>query len=156
MFQQIFGDKDKTTARQTIEEYFKSKNFHFETTDNENTLIVPVSGENGNWKILVHVDEVKSVLEIYSWCPVRIKETQKLKLAELIARINNGLLLGYFSMSLEEGDISFKTVHLFADAEITNKNLDILFITNTQTLDEYLPAITAVNSGYSEPCLAIQ
>jgi len=59
-------------------------------------------------------------------------------------------------MSLEECAIVFKTVHLFSDTEVTIKNLDILFSTNTQTLDEYLPAIIAVNSGYSEPCLAIQ
>lgn len=156
MFKQISGDTDETISWQTVEEYFKSKNLQFETTEDENILIVPVSGENGNWKILVHVDEVKGILEIYSDCPVRIKESQKLKLAELIVRINNLLLLGYFSMNLEECDIVFKTVHLFDNSVLNNKNLDILFRTNTQTLDEYLPAITAVNSGYSEPCLAIQ
>jgi hypothetical protein len=156
MFKTILGNKDKATTRQIIEKYLTARNFRFETTENENNLVVPVSGENGNWKVLICVDEKRGILELYSHCPVSIKETQKLKIAELISRINNLLLIGYFSISLEECEIVFKTVHLFADTEITIKNLEILFSTNTQTLDEYLPAITAVNSGYSEPCLAIQ
>ena len=156
MLKPTLNNKDKTTIWQTIEEYFTTRNFRFQTTEKENNLIVPVSGENGNWRVLLCVDEKRSTLEVYSFCPVSIKETQKLKIAELITRINHRLLIGYFSMSLEECAIVFKTVHLFSDTKVTIKNLDILFSTNTQTLDEYLPAIIAVNSGYSEPCLAIQ
>lgn len=125
MFKPILGDKDNATTRQKIEEYLTARNFSFETTENENNLVVPVSGENGNWKVLLCVDEKRSILEVYSFCPVSIKETQKLKIAELISRINNRLLIGYFSISFEECEIVFKTVHLFSDTKITIKSLDI-------------------------------
>ena len=115
MFKPTLSHKDKATTRQTIEEYFTTKNFRFQTTEKENNLVVPVSSENGNWKVLLCVDEKRDILEVYSYCPVSIKETQKLKIAELITRINCLLLIGYFSMSLEECAIVFKTVHLFSD-----------------------------------------
>ena len=96
MFKPTLSHKDKATTRQTIEEYFTARNFRFETTENENNLIVPVSGENGNWRVLLCVDEKRGILEVYSFCPVSIKETQRLKIAELITRINRRLLIGYF------------------------------------------------------------
>lgn len=95
-------------------------------------------------------------MQIHSHCPIDIKEHQKLRLAELITRLNNNLLLGCFILNFEEGEIIYKTVHLCIDKSLNLKTMDILFNTNAQTMDDFLPAISAVNSGYSEPCLAAQ
>ena len=61
MFKPTLGNKDKATIRQTIEEYFTARNFRFETTENKNNLIVPVSGENGNSRVLLCVDEKRGI-----------------------------------------------------------------------------------------------
>jgi hypothetical protein len=61
MFKPILSNNGKATILQTIEEYFKSRNFRFETTENKNNLIVPVSGENGNSRVLLCVDEKRGI-----------------------------------------------------------------------------------------------
>jgi len=150
------GGKNKINSKQILLEFLNERNFRYENTNDENILIVPMSGENGNWKMLFHIIAEKDMLQIRSYCPIKIKDNQKLRISELITRLNNMFLLGYFSFDFEEGEIVFKTIHLFAETDLNLNTLNILFVTNAQTLDEYLPAITAVNSGYAEPCLAAQ
>ncbi len=112
-------------------------------------------GDNGRWPVIIIPEEDRKLLQIRSICPVSIKDSQKLKMTELLARINNQLLLVNFVFNLEEGLIACQSMNLFLDGIINNDVLHILFNKNLSTMDDFLPAITAVNSGYTEPVFAI-
>lgn len=158
MFTSIFGlkGKSKKNLQHIITEYLNNRNFRFEIFDNGNTFIVPLSGDNGHWKTGFFIDEEREVLKIHSFCPVKVKDNQKIRIAELVTRINRVCYFGCFIMDFIEGELIYKTIHLCLESEISLNVVDILFNTNVQTLDEYIPAITAVNSGFSDPYLAIQ
>ncbi len=154
MLQKISGRNKNNTGSEVLEAYFTSRQLRFQK-DEEHSFIVPVSEENGQWNIHLEVDEERSVLEIHSLCPVKIKDQQKLRIAELIARINCRILLGGFILVFEDCNLYLKTTHLFQGHPLDPENIEILLTTNIYTLNQYLPAIVAVNSGFTEPVLAI-
>jgi hypothetical protein len=157
MLTTLFGSKEKTkkTIKEVVIEFLQHKEFQYEV-HNETTFIVPLSGENGSWKTIFFIDEEREVLQIRSYSPITLKDNQKIRIAELITRINSHSYLGCFVMNFEEGELSYKTVHLLVKSELNFEALNILFRINAQTIDDYLPAISAVHSGFTEPCLAVQ
>jgi hypothetical protein len=155
MISSIFSQKNKSkkSLNEIVTDYLAQKKFNYETFQDGNSFIVPLSGDNGNWKLGIFIDAEREILQLRSFCPIKIKENQKLKISELISRINYDCYLGCFIMDFEECEITFKTIHLGFENELTNSAFNILFNTNAQTLDEHLPIISAVNSGFSEPFL---
>ena len=140
MLQSIFSSagKNKISLKQTLVEFLNEKNFQYESTDDDDILILPMHGENGNWRMLFQINEEKELLEIRSYCPIKIKYNQKLRLAELITRINYNLVLGCFTMDFEDGRIFFSIAHLSREANLNIKTLNTLFNTNAHTLDQFL------------------
>lgn len=155
MLSSIFSQKNKSkkSLNEIVIDYLNERKFNFETFQNGNSFIVPLSGDNGNWKLGIFIDEEREVLQLRSFCPIKIKENHKLKISELITRINYNCYFGCFVMDFEECEVTYKTTHLGFENELTISAFNILFNTNAQTLDEYLPIISAVNSGFSEPFL---
>ena len=148
--QKNLGIKDHATN------FLKEKNIKYQTAEDDSCLIFSIEGENGNFRVIFCIDEERELVQIRSYCPIIIKENQKLRIADLIARINDKMIFGCFTLNSEEGAVVYKTSHLVSGTELNFKTLDILYITNARSLDEYLPAISAVNSGYTEPFMAIQ
>lgn len=136
-------------------QFLKDKNFMYEESDDSGIIWLNLSGENGCWRVVIIAEEDRKIIQIRSICPVTIKDNQKIKIAELLTRLNSQLLFGNFIFNFEEGEITFKTINLFKDGILSNEPLEILFNTNMSTLDDCIPAIIAVNSGFTEPVLAI-
>lgn len=155
MLSSIFSQKNKSkkSLNEIVIDYLNQRQFNYETFHDGNSFIVPLSGDNGNWKIGIFIDPEREVLQLRSFCPIKIKDNQKLKISELISRINHNCYIGCFIMDFEECEITYKTTHLGFENELSISALNILFNTNAQTLDEHLPIISAVNSGFSEPFL---
>ena len=139
-----------------IVNFFKKNNFCFEVDENETTISTKFSGDNGNWHTHIHIDTDMEILFIISFCPLNAKDSKKLLVAELLTRINNNLLLGSFKLNFEDGLICFTNTQLLKQSPLNLINFETLFDTNLNTLDKHIPAISAVNSGYIEPCLAAQ
>ena len=95
MLPTIFGraNKPKQTPKEILIEFLTQKKFLYHNISDD-IFELNMSGDNGNWKTLFQVDTEKQLLQIRSYCPIRIKDNQKLRIAELVTRLNSRILLG--------------------------------------------------------------
>lgn len=140
----------QSTVRDHLGEHGINFRFHPES----NLFEFGINGENGNWKMYILCDEDRRLLEINAVCPVYTPDRQRLPMCELLARINNSILLGKFSMDFEDGEVTLKTNSVYKETEMSEECLEILLYSNYQTLDRFLPAIMSVNYRHNDPVLA--
>jgi hypothetical protein len=148
--------QNQSNTYAVVVNYLNDNNFRFEINENETLISAKFSGENGNWQTYFHINAEREFLQIISLCPLNAKDTKKLCIAELLTRINNNVLFGSFTLHFEDGGICYTTTQLLQQVALNTAMFHTLFQTNVKTLDEYIPAISAVNSGFTVPCLAVQ
>ena len=79
--------------------------------------------------------------------PVVIPEARRPVVAELIARINYGLMLGGFALDLSDGDLHFRVTMPLADAELTQEQFAHLLGASLWSADRYQKAFCRLLYG---------
>ena len=116
----------------------------------------PVKLESGvSSSMLATAATVRSCL-IYSYYPIRIPESRRPAVAELLSRINIAIWLGCFAMDWRDGEVSIRTSMPVADGEFTDQQLERLFYANLGLADRHLSGVCAVAFGNVPPALAIE
>ena len=155
---QIFKSKQdkQLTMLQQVEVYLKSKGYNFRYLDSKPVIRFGLRGQNGNWDTYIRTNELQTILTIQIVLPFTVTDSKKLKIADLLNRINCNLGLGKVSMDNEDGDIFYTTRHLCTGKVLNPEDVEILFSASFNTIDDLIPVITSVCFGDAEPSLAIQ
>jgi hypothetical protein len=112
-------------------------------------------GDNGQWTCYAQAREEHEQCIIYSACPVNVPENKRIAVAELLTRVNYGLIIGNFEMDFQDGEIRYKTSIDVQDEQLTPTLVRNIVYTNVMTMDRYLPAIMTVLYGSLSPAEAI-
>ena len=104
--------------------------------------------------MFLYYDDDLKVLVIRAIYPLVVQDAQKLRVAELLARLNAILLLGGFHLDFEDGEIVYRTVHLALPDELQEAAFQHLLRITMNTVDEYFVPILSMNAGLSEPITA--
>jgi hypothetical protein len=142
-------------AMEKVIEFFRAKEWSFEL-DEENQLVRSgISGDNGEWKIVISPSDEDEVCLMLSVFPQRCPEHRRAACAELLTRINYGMLVGCFEMDFENGKINFKTSHPFAQGQFDTELLAKVVSFNLNRMDKFLPAIMSVIYAGTFPAKAL-
>ena len=116
------------------------------------------TGDAGEWRVIIDVGDGGHgpQLLIYSYYPIRIPESRRPAVAELLSRINIEIWLGCFAMDWKDGEVSIRTSMPVADGEFTDQQLERLFYANLGLADRHLSGVCAVAFGNVPPALAIE
>lgn len=140
---------------QTIANYMDKAERHFQSEgDAENGLIVAeILGDDGNWRVFIQItdDDETRLVAIHAHHPVRIPEGNRLKVAELLTRINYDLMVGNFELNLDDGAVLFKTTLDLADGQLTQAMFERMYEMNGHAMNRYYANILSVGYGNSEP-----
>lgn len=140
---------------EVMSDFFKAHDWQFEQIENEPTLRLIFQGDNGRWDCYARAKETEQQFLFYSICPVTVPESQRLAIAELIARVNYGMIIGNFELDFIEGEIRYKTSIDVEDDQLSFALIKSLVYTNVIMMDRYLPAIISVISDNLLPEAAI-
>lgn len=136
---------------QALLNFFTEDDWSFQKVTSEPALRLAFRGENGQWNCYAKAREEQQQMVFYSLCPVAVPEDKRLAAAELIARVNYGLIVGNFELDFNDGEIRYKT-SIDVEGESLSPNLiQPLVYANVMMMDEYLPAIEAVIEGRLSP-----
>ena len=130
--------------REIVRAFFQSEEIAVEDAEDGKVLRVAFEGENGRFLGLVRVHEGTSVLAFYTLCPIEVPPEKMADAAELVARLNNGHVLGNLELDVDDGTMRFKTSVDVEGAELTEDLVANVVYANVASLDQMLPAITAV------------
>lgn len=155
---QIFKSKQdkQLTMLQQVEEYLTAKEFNYRYLDAKPIIRFGLRGQNGNWDTYIRTNDLQTVLTIQIVLPFTVSDSKKLKIADLLNRINCQLGFGKVFLDNEDGDITYTIRHLCTSKLLGQEDTDILFRTSFSTIDDLIPVITSVCFGDAEPSLAIQ
>ncbi|WP_421955773.1 YbjN domain-containing protein [Polaromonas sp.] len=129
--------------------YMDEAGRHYESDADCGLVVAQIGGEHGNWHTYVQItedDEVRRVV-IHAQLPARIPAGTRLKVAELLTRINYELIVGNFELGLEDGDVLFKTALDLADGHLTKAMFERMYLLNCQVMNQHYGRIWSVAFG---------
>lgn len=121
----------------------------------DSTLVLHFEGDNGHFVVALSVREDAQQLAFYAYAPDTTPEEHLGPMMELVTRANYGLVIGNFELDLADGEVRFKVavdVEGLEDPTLVVKNHLAAALT---TMDQYFPAITAVQSGEAGAAAAL-
>jgi hypothetical protein len=142
-------------AMETVLDLFRTKKWSFELDEDNHLVRSGIKGDNGECKVVISPSDEDEVCLMLSIFPQRCPEHRRAACAELLTRINFGMLVGGFEMDFGDGQISFKTSHPFPKGELDAELLKRVVGFNLDCMDKYLPAIMSVIYARTSPAKAL-
>ena len=135
---------------------FFYEDWFFTQNDEATFLRLLYDGKNGEWVSYAQAYEGRNQFVFYSVYPQSIPDHQRPSMAELLTRINYGLVLGNFEMDYEDGEVRFKTSIDIENSDLTADLIKPVVFANLGMMDRYWPALTAVFDDRAKPKEAIE
>ncbi|MBI2276858.1 MAG: YbjN domain-containing protein [Dechloromonas sp.] len=137
-----------STLYQAITKFMDDADRHH--VDEADALIVTdINGDHGTWRVFTQITEAEDerYIVIHAHLPARIPEDHRLKVAELLTRINYDLIQGNFELNFDDGSVLFKTTLDLADGVLTQAMFERIYEINGQTMNQYYALIMSVGYG---------
>jgi hypothetical protein len=141
---------------EAIKSFFKQEGIKFEQVGRDSIFKLGFVGDSGCFLGYVNIDEEQRALYIRTLAPVRVPTSKRQKLAELLMRFNQRLLLGGFDLNMNSGLIAYKTSIILGEGNLHDDIIEHLLFANWWAIDKYFPAINMVIFGNISPKPAIE
>lgn len=124
--------------------FLREDNWRYEDIPAENGVRFGFTGRNARFQCYGRVNEEHEIFVFYTVLPILAPESQRMQIAELVARINYGLNIGNFEIDLDDGEIRYKTSVDVEGGELPPRMVETLLSVNISTADRYFPAFADV------------
>jgi hypothetical protein len=131
-------------AIETVVDFFKTKQWSFELDEAKHRVRSGIEGDNGEWIFYVSASDETNLCFVLSVFPQKCPQEKRQLCAELLTRINYGLLLGCFEMNFDTGRICFKASYPFPAGQISPDLVEETVEFSIAFMDRYFPAIMSV------------
>lgn len=112
---------------------------------------VQIAGDHGQFRLYIEILEDRNQIVCYAVLPTLCPEDRRLRLAEVLGRINFGLIVGCFEMDWSDGEIRFRTALDADNLQLTPEACKGLVFPCVLALDRYIPALMAGMFGSETP-----
>lgn len=133
-----------------ISSYMAEAGQHFESDAEGGLVVAQIGGESGTWHAYIQItdDHEARRVVIHAHLPALIPVSNRLKVAELLTRINYDLVVGNFELGLDDGEMLFKTTLDLADGELTRAMFERMYLLNGRVMNEHYGQIW--NAAFGE------
>jgi hypothetical protein len=110
-------------------------------------------GDHGEWRLVFDTNESETMcrLLIYSVYPIRVPLLRRAAVADFLARINFGMVIGDFVFDLSDGEVRMKTAADVITGPFPDAQIDRLLRINLGAANQYLAPLLAVAFGDLSP-----
>jgi hypothetical protein len=144
----------KKTLEQVVE-LFRAKEWKFEVGEESDVVRTGIEGDNGHWQVMAVASDEDDAVLILSLFPQTCPAHSRAPCAELLTRINFGMMMGCFEMDYDSGKIHFKSTLPFMQGDLNAALLENMVILNVTRMDRFLPAIMSVIYAGISPAQAL-
>jgi len=135
----------------TMYDFFQQEDWKFERMGEQPILRMGINGKNGKWACYAQAREDQEQFVFYSVCPVNAPDDKRVTIAELLTRLNYGLVIGNFEMDMRDGEIRYKTSVDVEGDRVSHALVRNVVFVNLQMMDRCLPAIMGCMYGGLSP-----
>lgn len=126
--------------------YLDDNNFKYDTDEKDLLIHFGMRGEDIPVKIIIRVDDKRSLLKVVSPMPFDIAEDKRVEAAIAINAINNQLANGNFDMDIGDGTVLFRVAVPF-EGGMPDESIHYLIGVACVTVDEYNDKLLMLNKG---------
>lgn len=131
----------------TMVEFFQREEWTYDQVSDQPILRLGMNGKNGKWVGYAQAREEQEQFVFYSVLPTTAPENMRHTVAELLTRLNYGLVIGNWEMDYRDGEIRYKTSVDVEGDRLSSALMRNLVFLNLQMMDRSLPAIMGVMYG---------
>ena len=124
-----------------LQEFFTADGWPYTQLQGRSTLRTAYKGDNAQCTCYARAREDAQQLVFYSLLPVNVPEDKRLAVAELLTRINCGLIIGNFELDFEDGEVRAKTSIDVENDRLSKALIKQMVYANVFLMDDYIPAI---------------
>jgi hypothetical protein len=117
----------------------------------DTTIFIRVRAHRFLFTLGVCVDDATRTVACYGHLPVHVDSGQRLKVAEAIVRINQGLHIGCFDLDFDDGEVRFRVGCDVEGGALTHHMALTMFGAVSGAIDRYGPALMSVIFGQVSP-----
>ena len=134
---------------------FRAKDWKFEVDEESDLVRTGIEGDNGHWQVMAIASDEDDAVLILSLFPQKCPAHRRAPCAELLTRINFGMMMGCFEMDYDSGKIHFKTTLPFVRGDLSAALLDNMVMLNLARMDRFLPVTMSVIYAGISPAQAL-
>lgn len=134
-----------------VQSFLEHEEIAFEQTELAGVLKLGFLGKNGCFRGYVDVDEDKRIVQVRTLAPVVVSRSRRSRVAELVTRINERLVLGTVELSMDSSSVACRTSIILGESNPHHDVLEHLLYVNWCAMDTFFPAINAVLFGNMVP-----
>jgi len=136
-----------------LREHFAAGGLEVEEHPEQGWVATDGFGEHGSWLLVGQAYEDRGQAAVFSVLPEHVPAERRAAVAELLTRINYGLIVGAFVIDLDDGEVRLRAAIDLGGQAPTDALLRPLTATALLQFDRWLPAMRAVIGG-EEPSAA--
>lgn len=146
---------NKQSIFDTIIQFFKEDDWHFEKIEGKPMLKMGFKGTNSSFRLFAQADEENCRAIFYSILDSNIPPEKHATVAEFLTRANYGLKMGNFELDFSDGEVRYKTSIDVEGGQLVSTMVKNLVYANVLMMDKYYPGIMSVVYGGASPVDAI-
>ena len=148
---------DERSDLDKVVEYLQQESWSFNVDRDRAIIHTSATGSNGSYRIILDVKAGEDkMLIVYIYCPSKVPEDKRLKIAEFITRANYGVMIGNFEEDFSDGEVRYKGALEYTGGELTGKMIEQVIQKCAFTMNRYFPGIMRVIYGDVEAVNAIR
>jgi hypothetical protein len=132
--------------RNILLEVFKENGWQYtQPIDSQELYVVAVTASNGTLQCYAEIDETLNRFRFYAHYGSNIPAESRIRVAELLTRLNYGLYVGNLEMNIDSGEVRFKTSFSDPTGNPPAKSaMSFLVLMSIVSMDLASPGITKV------------
>lgn len=144
--------KTPETLFSRVTSYLDERGLTYDSDDEDEERVILLNKKVGikkNWHMTISVvdDSASTLISVDSFLSGRILEINRLKVAEQITWINFDLTIGNFVLSMDRGDVVFKSYLELANGFLTQKMFSRLLNLHDYAIKKHSAQIESVGLG---------
>lgn len=141
------SDSASSSTLEKVVKYLEKEDWKFNvSTGSDRSLVhMGVAGRNGNFNVVISVNDEDKLVLLYVISPIKVPEgIKRINVADFITRANFGLVIGNFEMDFADGDLRYKSSVQFKDGVLSNQMIEDLIGKSVCTMDHYFAGLMKV------------
>lgn len=143
-------------AIDVVVDYFKQQEWNHDLDAEHQRLRSEFETELGDISLFVSAEQERKLCFVVSILPVRCPAGRRHHCAEVLSRLNYGMLLGCFEMDFDSGRIHFKTSAPFGESGLDPETVGSLVGCNLSMMKQCMEGILSVAFGQVSPLKAAE
>jgi len=131
-----------------LESFLKTNHIKYSVMTDSLITVFGIKTDVANFQCIADVKEEQNIFVFYVIIGLIVAPEKRLLLAELITKINFGLVIGNFEMDFEDGEIRYKASMDYNGGELLEKHIENIINTSISTVNTYFnPIVKTLTNG---------